>query len=369
MVTGLACVLAWVVATSCFAEAPSPPVAFRLESIRTKTVIGPFRFNTGFLINTGSGKFKLQVLGKRTFRATGLATGRTYGVYELVPGRIIELGDALFTIVDIKYAGEAAQSATEISAAKSASPGATAAIIMGVEMAPFSSTYHDWKIKESESGNSSAIDRKSLALVFRRGNFFCRAGFVMDAEWDETVAGDESKYQNLKIVDGRGWWVSLGGKYPLFREGRWRAEAEGALSYREEEYSLKYGASRLVSVSETVSTNASSGVTTNILNTYDYSDYKRNADLTETLLSVGASLTYEMPSCWMFAGLTAIPFSDTDLNGSIEVDGAGYEMEFERTHPVMVHAGAGAGILGFRCHLEGRVGSEMAVRIGVERGF
>lgn len=351
---------------------------FSLESVRSQSVLGPFRFRTGYLMKTGSGVFKLQVLANRTFKAKGVVTGKSYGVYELILGRIIELGDAMFTITDIKYTKTTTSRQNKKTAYRRSSstrkrsvlPATSSTITVGIEYKPFSSTFYDWKIKGAESGTSTSIDRQSVAVLFSKGKLFCRAGVITEAEWDETVSGSVGSYQNVEITDGSGWWISLGGKYPLFNEGRWRADVDGAVSYRKEKFSLKYGSSHLASVTQTLSTNSTSVVTTNIVNNYEFTPYERDADLTEILLSVGASLTYETPSWWMYAGLSAEPFSDTDFSSSVSTgDGSNYDVEFERTHPVNAYIGAGRIMLGFRFYLQGRVGSENAVRMGIERRF
>jgi len=76
---------------------------FRLEAVHSGTRFGPFSFTEGAEIRVDAGTFRLDILQDRAFRLLqDGAADRTYGVYELTYGRMIEIGDSMYTIVDLK---------------------------------------------------------------------------------------------------------------------------------------------------------------------------------------------------------------------------------------------------------------------------
>ena len=90
-----------VLAVTVLAQAASAGSTFYLQGVRSRATFGPFAFKAGSSIKIESGVFKLNIVGDRSFRLISSDTGKTYGVYELVPGRMIDVGDVLFKGLDL----------------------------------------------------------------------------------------------------------------------------------------------------------------------------------------------------------------------------------------------------------------------------
>jgi len=348
---------------------------------------GPFTFKTGATIITDRGLFKLQVLQNRAFRLRASSTGEIFGIYELIPGRIIELADSLYTIVEIKEAHAPAPTPTPTPtvtappATHRNQPDTTAYTTtqprkalpdrfrVALEWEPFGLTYYDWNVQGGDSGTSSPFERQSASILISRNHAYFQLGFVTDAEWDKTLAGDALSYQDLSIVDGQGWWVALGGSYRIFSEGCWSADVSGEVSYRQEEYTIEYSGNEVVGSSDVVVTNASDEVTTNTVYDYDFESKESDADFSEFMVMVDARLTYETPDWTLYGGIEGILYSDISFDETVEVDDTFYDLTFERTHPVSGFIGGGFFLAGFRCYAEGRAGSDTSVRLGIDRSF
>ncbi len=334
---------------------------FTLRGVRSSQDYGPFAFRHGGLLKLESGVFKLNILADgRAFTLVDTQTGLAYGVYELVLGRMIDIGEILFTI-------------TRVSAPPTPSPTAQATTPSFLDDTEFAivltllhQTAYDWEINGA-SGGDHAIERGGVALKGRKGIVTLQLGLTADAEWDHTIAGDGDIFENAELTDGTGWFAAVGLRIPVFQEGRWSGIVHGEAVYRREELSLQYGAWERT-ITTTTDTNA---LTNAVIVTENrrYNNHDDNATLTETLVSVGIELAYNAPAWSWYAGLRALPWSDTSLDAVIRSDDKRFEITFERKDPVMAYGGIGVTVMGIRTYLEAEGGGETAIRLGLSRAF
>jgi hypothetical protein len=349
------------------AEAGVTGAGFRLQSVKSKKFYGPFSFRSGALLKLESGVFRLRVISGKSFELIDPANGDKFGTYELVPGRIIQIGIGIFAISDIKEIKSAAGSSA-------ASGGSSQRYVakkgsffddsaFGLELSLLNHTAYDWEINGAGGESEENLERTSAAFIFNKDFITARLGLITSSEWDNSIAGDGTNFENATLKKGSGWFVGLGVKVPVFTEGRWRGDIFGEVSYSMEDLSLEYGAWEVSSVVNTAVTNGATNVTTTT--NYDYKNYDEDATLTETIVALGASLSYNAPVWFMYAGLKALPWSDSSLDATIVNGSSKFDITFERNDPVMAYGGGGFIIKGVKFYLEVEGGGVTAARLGL----
>jgi len=345
--------------------ATAATTTFYLQGVRSRAKFGPFTFKTGASVKVESGLFKLNLVGDRSFRLISSDTGKTYGVYELVPGRMIDVGDVLFTITNIKTRKSPADGVPVRALGPAAArPSFLDGMTLGLELELLNTVPYKWEIDGAEGDSEEDMERTSATLLFQKSFLTASLGLVTSAEWDNTIAGDGSTFENATVEEGRGWIVGVGVDVPVFGEGRWKGSVFGEASYRQEALSLQYGAWEIESIVSTTVTNGASNVVTTTTN-LDYVNHDKDATLTEVLVMVGADIVYQAPHWFIYAGLKALPWADTSLDATIVAGSNKFEIEFERKDPVMGYGGVGFIVAGTKCYVEAEGGGETAVRLGL----
>jgi len=352
---------------SCSASAAGGGSGFKLRSVQSKELFGPFAFRSGAFLKLESGAFKLNIISGRSFELIDPGSGEKFGVYEFVPGRMIDIGDTLFTITDIKSVKISSNTASgsgntqlQYSAKKKSFFDDTA---FGLELDLINNTKYDWKINGAGGDSDETLERRSASFIFSKDFINARLGLITSSEWDNTIAGDGTNFENATMKKGTGWFAGLGIKVPVFKEGRWEGDIFGEVTYSKEDLSLQYGAWEVDSVVSSTVTNGSTNVTTTT--NYDYNNYDEDATLTETLVMLGASISYEAPVWFIYAGLKTLPWNDSSLDAVIVSDNNKFELTFERNDPVMAYGGGGFILKGLKCYVEIEGGGVNAIRLGV----
>jgi hypothetical protein len=261
---------------------------FSLKGVRSSQDYGPFPFRHGTVIKLESGLFKLNILADgRAFTLIDTDTKLAYGVYELVLGRMIDIGEVLFTITEVKAP------ATTTSGNNGKRDSFWNNTEFAIEMSLLHQTAYDWKINDAAGGDHD-IMRSGATLKARKGIVILQLGLITDSEWDHTIIGDGETFENAEMAEGTGFSAALGMRIPVFKEGRWSGRIQGHASYRRESLSLTYGAWELESVTTITDTNA---VTNSVIVTENlsYNINDESATLTEILVSLGMELAYTTP--------------------------------------------------------------------------
>lgn len=333
---------------------------FSMKGVRSHEEYGPIPFRHGLLIKLESGVFRLNVLAdQKAFTLTDTESGLAYGVYELVLGRMIDIGDVLFTITKV--------TTPTLTPATAVAPSIFDNTEFAIEISLLNKIAYNWDINNQEGG-AEDVKRRNVTLKARKGMFTTQFGLITESEWDNTVAGDNSTFIEAEMVNGSGWFAGAGLSIPVFQEGRWSAILEGDAVYRREELSLQYGTWEVESITSTVDTNAITN-TVSTTTSLRFNRYDQPATLTETLVSVGARLDYHAPAWFLYAGIKALPWSDTTLDAVITSDERKYKFHFDRKDPVMAFGGVGLDLLGLRSYIEVIGGGETAVNLGISRAF
>ncbi len=346
-----------------FQAAAADPATFQLKAVRSTQTYGPYAFRSGVTLRLESGIFRLDPHPDgRTFRLIDTAAGTVYGQYELVTGRIIDIGDVLFTLINVKGSPSAPPPPPP-------APSILDNTTFGVELSLLNHVAYLWEINGLAGAPERRVERTSAALHARKGLVTLRAGMIPAVEWTHTVEGDGETFENATLTDGSGWFAAVGIGVPVFTDGRWSATLHGEVFYRRETLALRYGAWEIESITSITDTNDSAGGVVSTTTRLRYNRYDKTAVLAETLVSVDARLSYEAPAWFLYAGLRALPWVDTTLGALVTTDDKRYRISFTRKDPVMGYGGAGFTVQGVKCWLEVEGGGETAVRLGLAKGF
>jgi hypothetical protein len=180
------------------------------------------------------------------------------------------------------------------------------------------------------------------------------------------VGGDGKNFEDATLEDGTGWFGALGVDVPVFKEGRWEGRLFGEASYSSEDITLKYGAWEINSV-VTTATNGATNVTTTT--NYDYRNHEEDATLTETVVTLGASLSYTADVWFLYSGIKILPWCDAKLDATIRNEDNSFDVTFDRSDPIMVYGGGGFFVKGVKCYLEVEGGGVTAVRLGLSKSL
>jgi hypothetical protein len=348
--------------------APAEATAnFRLQAAISERIFGPFTYTDGARIRLETGDYRLRVLGGTRFRLVDPARERSFGDYELVLGRMIDVDETLFTIAEITDGGQPRGSSRV--AAAPYDPGRIPVTIgAGYEQ---TATSYRWTVNGADGGSPHDIERTRWGVWVARNWWRLSGGISSDVTWDHTVKSDGSSFDNATMNEGSGWWVNADVAYPFFQSGHWRADARGAFSYSSEEMTLTYSQVTTREASREEPVEGSSNDTVTVSYTEFIAESRSSdATLSEWLLQAGVALTYEAEQWMLYGGVDVDLATEAELSATIKTSSTLYKLEVEREHPIALWGG-GKLKLGkaTRLMLEGRAGSSTGIRLGVEREF
>jgi hypothetical protein len=337
---------------------------FSLQAVRKGGGhFGPFDFENGSKVVVAEGVFNLDLLDGHAFKLREESDGTVYGVYELVPGRIIDVGGTLYEITDIRQPDKVVSA--NITAAERASFFANSAF--GLKAGLLENTKYDWEVNGLQGGASEDMKRNSISVSYRKSVVRINCGMILSSEWNGKIAGAGLDFENAEMKEGSGWFAGIGLRVPVFREGGWSGDIFGDVSYSSEKLSLTYGGWNSETVVNTSVTNGATNVTSTT--NYKYLNYDEDATLTETIVTLGAELEYQARVWFIYGGIKVLPWSDTSLDATIVNGDSRYVIEFDRSDPVMGYGGAGVIVKGVKCYLEVEGGGVNAVRLGIMKEF
>lgn len=392
-------ILACILLLLCIVPATgtTEPVArvrtFYLEGVRSGRLHGPFTFTTGTAVNLETGTFRLDVLSAAgNFILTEERTGTVFGVYELVPGRMIDAGYQLFTIT--RLSSTTLRPGT-IPARPPVAPGsapprprsATAGSALfahdykvGIVADLIHQIAYEAKIDGQEGARAKYIERRGATLFAARGILTLTAGLLADVKWQETIDDPAGRFEQGTLASGTGWTASMQLRVPAWADGRWSASLGGGVHYQREAFDLEYGSWETVRIDSPITTNdvpndPTNGLTNGVpedlapVPVEQFVRHSRTATLSETWVSLTARLDYTAPTWFVFGGLRALPWVETDLSAAIEIDNQRIPLSFKRRDPFSGYAGAGFSYQDIHSYVEFEAGGVNALRIGIMLSF
>lgn len=356
-----------------------PGSSFQLKGVRSTHLHGPFQFQSGTMLKLESGFFQLNLLpGGRSFTLTSRPDGLAYGVYELVEGRIIEAGNQLYTILNIRTPIASPEQASPPPASRNRgyttpTPSAQGHWYEGITLTIiadlFEDTDYEWTINNRSGSDSQTIQRQGATLLFQKGIMNARLGLTASSEWDHTIKGDGIRFENATLKEGTGWHIGTGIDWTIFEDKGWTATLGGDIIFRQDQMTLAYGAWEVVSTQTTVQTNTTGSnavvTTTNIR----YNRKENDVTLSETMLTLDARLDYETDIWLVYGGIRVFAWDDVSMDAEIVADDTIYPIEFERKDPLTAYLGTGLFLDPVRIYGEFEAGAIMALRAGISMSF
>ena len=356
---------------------------FRLQTMDRRRAYGPFELGSGNRVFIGDHAYTLQMdAGKKIkFKSS---TGEVFGPFDFVVGRIVELGGANYTLIDIRKIAAPKRDEQEPAAPAvpprpvapvkpvqpvrptarppQAAPPRTAerkegSIGVGVSLVDI--VLYDADIGGVLSKSDTTIERQSLSLSFDRGPINLQAGLTANGEWSESASEPGLGFEDARLLDGKGWWLSARYSHAVYRDREWQVDVYGEGSYLTEDYSLEYGQwiSALVYQPGTNGTGTLESVV-------EFRESRNDVTLSEWGIRLGAGISYDSVNWWCYGNLEAIALSDTKVDGGIVVGEQTYAIELDRSFPLSAVGGLGLKLADWRLFVEGRAGADRRVHFG-----
>lgn len=403
---------------------------FVLESVNPVQTYGPYDCRQGVPVDTKEGVFILSCPSPGQIEFVQVATGRRYGPYDFVEGRIVTIGESAYTLAgfgqrmgrtspapvppsrSVRTPPVLTPSAEPVpqprppdrpvpstgvgpSTRKPAPPPAPPAdrgtpfadvfgtLDVGVGIGLLDSEQYDWSRDGAPGGDEITVDRTSLSLMAGGDWLSLHLGFVYDAEMDGEFEDDAGgSFMNGEAADGSGWWLALRGYWDLWRWRAWRIDGGGTISYRTEEYALSYDSyvSRDVDVvvtnglpddgEEAADGGEEAEPVTETITLWQTVRVGDDLTLTETAVSANLRAIYEMPgSLDAYVGVRVLAYSRTDIDGDVSGYLGDFDLEFERTGVVSAMLGISRSFAGMRWYADAIAGPDSRVIIGLTREF
>lgn len=396
----LAALIVTLYTASAFSENPqSQERVFFLEGVRSGQLHGPFPFRSGSKLTLKTGTFRLDVLSaKGDFLLTDEKTGSVFGVYEMIAGRMIDVGYQLFTITRIstrlqppprmptqppavpqpssprrqpqnQVVPQRTQP-THFAKKYNASTPYTISAIVDVQ----NEVAYNWSIDGRDGGSAKFVERKGATFLFQKGIFSASASILMDGNWEESVDDISGQFSNASLANGTGWNLGVNIDIPVFSDGYWSASVGGGIQYQRESFDLEYDR-RIARITTPVSTNTVAAGSTNDVApqtpiiSMQFIQETEDASLDEIWLNLNARLEYSTPTWFIYAGIHAMPWRNTALDADITIEGQSFPLEFEQKDPLSGFAGVGMHLGKTRSYAEFQAGGINAIRIGLAFKF
>ena len=372
---------------------------FRLETVRRDRVFGPFLHADGNIVRIEDRAYRLVVNRNGTMSFLSDVTGDSYGPYDFVAGRIVEIATYLYTLTDIRAA--TASELAEIRRRSAPPPPAPAPVKpsqprplappmrpavettcvppahaelpppgeiykeLGVEITAMNSVLYDVEFGDAYSRSGTTLERNQLALWFNRDPFLFNFALQWGGEWDDGGDSPSVQFDDVQLSDGGGWSMAAGLRHVFRMDRSWHAVLFTEVSYLRESYSLSYDSW----LAATVVTPGTNGAPDTFETVMSRREIVQDVTFSELDLVAGARVAWEGITWSCYGGVRVTPVAMVAISGDIEASSTDYDMVLTLTHPITVEGGAGMMYSGFKFYLDGRAGAEQRLAIGVARRF
>ena len=383
----------------CAAAAAHAAGQFILVATRGGSVAGPFTLYNGAMVRIDGTLYELRVGSDERVSFVRRDPPAEYGPYQSVDGRIMRVGDVVYSFA---WKGSAAAKALVGGAAQPAPvpaklpreapiaefapmppkpepihvpepseqrrvaplnlpalPDATKPLSWAAWIAPVDITPLKWKV-ESAAANKTDYERRSVGGALALNSWFAEMQLSPAAKAGNIVPDDMSFYGS-SIDDGSGWSFTLGYKRPFLSEGGWTASAGVYARYRRDK----------ADVSTTTRQRMESADTNLVDHVYStYETRTASLDIVEKNLGLDLELAYERDPWRAFVAILVQPLSDVSVSGHLPYGGEPLKVKATHDDPIGVRLGGWCEIDGgWRLSGDLTMGMETLLRLGVARDF
>lgn len=255
---------------------------------------------------------------------------------------------------------------------------------------PINSSKYNWKIGSFNGEKNSEIDRKRIGFSANYNGWFAEAAYSISGKSSGKLVPDGSTLYDLKLDNGKGYTFRGGYNYRFSIDSKWNASARIMFEYTREEYDLT--AVSFVAIKKAprideeddklLDTNDNNNKGTNGDNTndeikeenpfvsYDYEDTSSSITISEKALSFGFGIDRTTDTWGIGVELGFVAYSDLTSSGSVSVGENKYDLEAERSHPIICEFNCWFNPVDFLFVFgEVYLGSDTGLRLGVGKEF
>lgn len=362
----VAVLLLWLLPSAAHANLETE--RFWLQNTITRETFGPVVRQTGFRFKIKSEDFIVlnSVPGK--IRVATYPDGTAFGPYDIVPGRILDLGTYAFTVLNVQTAvvpdlppemrdlsgfqvkgdPKKARLPEKPKFVKKEVPMEEWPLRIGGWLEPSRKAKYDWTVGGFAGEKALSLKSSRIGARVEWGNGFLQLGIINDSKQTGSLTPAMTSLDSLSISGGSGFSVSGGWYHPIPVEEHWDFLIGGLFEWNSESYDLN--ARALVRTetkveSETTAEVADDGAetaeeTSEVLYSYDYRDVSSGLDLSEFILGLVGGIEYHEDIWGGRALLRADLLSDVSTSGAVEVNGTDLSVSGKRSHPIVAEFGA-----------------------------
>ena len=355
-------------------------VRFWLQNTVTHDTFGPVVRQTGYRFQAGTSAFVVLDSSPGTLRLARLPNGERLVPCDIVPGRILDLGDAAYTIINVQdavvpdlppeMADLSAYGLNDPTSGRQRTkihrrdlPVSEWPLRVGGWIEPTRSVRYDWTVGGFAGKKAHSIKSTRIGARAEWGNAFLQAGIAGGGKQSGSLTPPMTALDHLTISGGSGISLSAGWIQPFIIDDSWDLLVGGIGEWASESYDLNAhalvrterpkdaDAETLESGTEGETESAPEGAY------YEYRTVSSSLDLSEIVLAAVVGIEYHQDFWGARAMLRADLFSDVSTSGSITLDGTRLAVSGERADPLLAEFGAW-------CYWIDQLRSDVTVQLG-----
>ena len=382
--------------------AGATPARYTLSETRTQTVSGPFTLFDGARIRLGGELYRVNIGSDRRITFTSPA-GTPFGPYQMVPGRIMQIGKAMYSF---DWAGAssftsesgavpraAAAPASSRAAAQSSAPIATfdpmppkpelieippevehrsvpsldlpalpdasRPLAWNFWLAPIDRTPFKWRV-ESVSGRDVDFERTSAGAGLSLNSWMAEAAYSTSGK-SGAIVPEGLGFSGSSIEDASGFALALGYKRPFLVEGGWTASAGILGRIRQEKGDIS--SSALVATGESDTNDVGNVIS-------EYQTRSSSIKISEKTLRLDFELGYRIESFRIFGDLVLQPLSSVSVSGKLPYGDDNLKISAKHDDAVGVMVGGSFDLPSdFKIFADCTILCETRMRLGLSRAF
>lgn len=395
--------LAW---SLCFIAQGAEVYSFWLSETISGTLSGPFISQPGSRISLGGSEWIILAARPGQILFSDAQSQKTYGPYDLVLQRIIDLGDKAYSFAKIQPLSSAQTATAPATPSPSASSANTTSTLerpkrwtpnplpstnpadhvqkprafsleavtrpssVFVWLEPSREVQYDWDIGPYTGNEGTSIEMKRLGLGANWKNFFGEIGFISDAQSASTLVPNGTLLSDLSLSDGSGLSLKGGYRYAFVIDGKWHGHLGASFAYEKKDFDLhatlftRHGAP---TPEPGVEVNPDDPKTTA---SYTFESFQESTSMDELAFAVAGGIDYTT-WYWGVQLILAINlYSDSDFSGSITVQNQTYNLSADPTHPIIAEVSGWYAPMDEFFLLGGlSIGTETTFRVGIGSFF
>lgn len=379
---------------------------YTLSETRTQTVSGPFTLFDGARIRLGGELYRVNIGSDRRITFTSPA-GTPFGPYQMVPGRIMQIGKAMYSFDwagassrDGRTAssshdgrtgfGQRGSGAAEAPASAPiatfapmppkpelieippevehrsvpsldlpALPDASRPLAWNFWLAPIDRTPFKWRV-ESVSGRDVDFERTSAGAGLSLNSWMAEAAYSTSGK-SGAIVPEGLGFSGSSIEDASGFALALGYKRPFLVEGGWTASAGIMGRIRQEKGDIS--SSALVATGE-----ADTNDVGNVIS--EYQTRSSSIKISEKTLRLDFELGYRIESFRIFGDLVLQPLSSVSVSGKLPYGDDNLKISAKHDDAVGVMFGGSFDLpADFKIFADCTILCETRLRLGLSRAF